>query len=715
MRIYGTLISIVLMLLSFSCKEEVDELVNQVPETPGDSVNAPSIPSSLQIISTTLEYSNNPTPQIRVSGVQIGHLVKVYTNRECTNLVGSGYASSNYADITISALSSDGSYSFYSNSLNSLDQASDCSSASVNYTLDRVPPNLPTNIFINHPTSVESNDPTPNITVEGVSSGDTVKIFSDSSCTSIKGTATATSSSVEVTSSEVLEGTHKFYVLSSDLAGNSSSCSSSFATYTYPELSFIFQTSWSINGKQSSQEDKFNDLALDGKGDIYATGNTKAVLPSIVIGGPDALVIKLTNSGELLWARHIGYFESEYKSDGISDGHSEEMYSISIDSNDYPYIGGKTTNDFVYERSPHPTHGSTFADALVAKIDPSDGEIIWAKQFGSYHADAVTDMAINSQGDIIVVGITLGNLFGNAVGGLNDGGDIFLAKLDSSNGNIIQSFQYGSSKGDRVASMVLDNQDNVYITGNTSGNLSGNTHEEPNGDIFISKLNSSFSLEWTYQVGQTNPLPASSVYTYNPNRYDSCNGIALDSSNNVYCGGGTGGSLADKNSGYHYRDDGRYFGTDFVILKLNNSGSLQWLKQFGYTNPYNINISFDWVGGINHGTGSCQDLLIDNSDNIICLAEASTNIGDNAETTGGNVLFLSLNSSGQLNWGRQFGKTSPFLNRPSYYNPASSGCLGGEIDTDGHIYCAGKTLNELGSSNNWSSSPDGFILKIKPN
>ena len=77
--------------------------------------------------------------------------------------------------------------------------------------------------------SGSGGDSTPDITVSGVSSGDTVKIFSDSSCSNEMGEAVAGGASVVVTSSE-LTGftTHSFYANATNDYGTSP-CSESFS------------------------------------------------------------------------------------------------------------------------------------------------------------------------------------------------------------------------------------------------------------------------------------------------------------------------------------------------------------------------------------------------------------------------------------------------------------------------------------------------------
>ena len=67
-----------------------------------------------------------------------------------------------------------------------------------------------------------------------------------------------------------------------------------------------------------------------------------------------------------------------------------------------------------------------------------------------------------------------------------------------------------------------DSSGNIYVTGDTYGDLDGNTNTGAS-DIFVVKYNSSGTKQWTKQLGSV-----SSDYDY---------GVATDSSRNVYVSG----------------------------------------------------------------------------------------------------------------------------------------------------------------------------------
>ena len=95
------------------------------------------------------------------------------------------------------------------------------------------------------------------------------------------------------------------------------------------------------------------------------------------------------------------------------------------------------------------------------------------------------------------------------------------------------------------------------MTGDTYGGLDGNTNAGYN-DLFVVKYNSSGTKQWTKQLGTSST--------------DLADGVATDSSGNVYVVGYTYGGLdGNTNTG----------GSDIFVVKYNSSGIKQWTKQIG--------------------------------------------------------------------------------------------------------------------------------------
>ncbi len=110
----------------------------------------------------------------------------------------------------------------------------------------------------------------------------------------------------------------------------------------------------------------------------------------------------------------------------------------------------------------------------------------WTKQLGTTSRDYGIGVTTDSSGNIYVTGYPLEDLDGNTNSGSRD---IILVKYTSS-GTKQWTKQLGSSSYDEGYSVTTDSSDNIYVTGNTLGNLDGNTNSGM-FDIFLVKYNSS--------------------------------------------------------------------------------------------------------------------------------------------------------------------------------------------------------------------------------
>ena len=173
-----------------------------------------------------------------------------------------------------------------------------------------------------------------------------------------------------------------------------------------------------------------------------------------------------------------------------------------------------------------------------------------------------------------------------------------------------------------AAGVAIDSSDNIYITGTSQGtNLFGkNATSGTTDDIFVAKLNSSGVVQWVYTAGGTGR--------------DRGRKIALDSSGNVYVVGyymstvDFGGGNVTSNGSW-----------DAFILKLNSSGTFQWVKSYG--------------GSTGNDLG--RDVVVDSNDNVIMLGTFRGTVNFDSGDGGGEVNYTSndydvflirLNSSG---------------------------------------------------------------------
>ena len=134
-------------------------------------------------------------------------------------------------------------------------------------------------------------------------------------------------------------------------------------------------------------------------------------------------------------------------------------------------------------------------DAFLAKYD-SEGTPLWARQVGSPAEDVSMGTTTDLFGNILLTGYTSGELTEKANAGNLD---IFLVKFNSS-GRELWRRQFGSLGDDVVLAITTDESGNIYLTGQTGGNLDG--HQNTGGiDLFVVKYDTGGSLQWSQQWG----------------------------------------------------------------------------------------------------------------------------------------------------------------------------------------------------------------------
>ena len=310
----------------------------------------------------------------------------------------------------------------------------------------------------------------------------------------------------------------------------------------------------------SASSDYANGVATDSSGNVYVAGVTYGGLDGNSKGNSDLFVVKYNSSGTKEWTKQYG-----------TDRY-DEARGVATDSSGNVYVVGGTKGNL------NGISNSGRTDAFVIKFN-SSGTKQWTKKLGTWQNDLANGVATDSSGNFYVTGFTYQHLDGNTSAGK---ADLFVVKYNSS-GTKQWTKQLGTSKHDRARGVATDSSGNVYVTGDTYGGLDGNTNAGYN-DLFVVKYNSSGTKQWTKQLGTSST--------------DLANGIATDSSGNIYVAGGTYGGLdGNTNAG----------NSDLFVVKYNSSGTKQWTKQLGSSSrDYDYGVATDssrnvYVSGDTYG------------------------------------------------------------------------------------------------------------------
>jgi len=320
--------------------------------------------------------------------------------------------------------------------------------------------------------------------------------------------------------------------------------------------------------------------ATDNSGNIYITGYTNGGLDGNTnSGSSDIFLTKYDKNGNKQWTKQLGTISPDVGS------------WVNVDNSGNIYVTGHTCGGLDGNTNAGEATGH-YEDIFLTKYDAS-GTKQWTKQIGTGGDDGGSGVATDSLGNIYVTGYTWGDLDGNT----NSGGkDIFLIKYDAS-GTKQWTEQLGTGSNDEGIGIAIDNSDNIFVTGSTSGGLDGNTNSG-GLDIFLTKYDTDGNRQWTKQIGTTG---------------DDCGyGLATDSSGNIYIAGST----------------------DFFLTKYDTDGNKQWTKQIG-------------TGG--------QAIATDSSDNIYVTGQVTGGLDGNTGAGSADIFLTKYDADGNKQWTKQLG------------------------------------------------------------
>ncbi|MEO6670895.1 MAG: MopE-related protein [Ferruginibacter sp.] len=257
-------------------------------------------------------------------------------------------------------------------------------------------------------------------------------------------------------------------------------------------------------------------------------------------GNADAWIVKLNNTGSIQWQKTYGGTgaESAISIQQTTDG-------------GFIFAGYSNSNDGDLNSN----HGQN--DGWVVKIN-NTGQIEWQKLLGGSSNDMIQHVEQTADGGYICAGYSHSN--NGDVSGNHGSEDFWVIKLNSA-GQIQWQKSYGGTSSE-VASSIRQTSEGGYIVSGSSfsnnGDVSGNHGSE---DFWVIKLNSAGQIQWQKSLGGTAADHASSIQE-------------------TADGGYVVGGRTSSNNG---NVTGNHGSTDYWILKLNNAGQVQWQKTLGGT------------------------------------------------------------------------------------------------------------------------------------
>lgn len=221
----------------------------------------------------------------------------------------------------------------------------------------------------------------------------------------------------------------------------------------FGQINLIWDSNYNGSGDFN---DRYNCIKKDVQGNIYAAGS------SVYEGKDrDLLLTKLDANGNLIWNKMLN---------GSANG-PDEIQAIALDQTGNIYVTGFIKNNV------------TSQDLVTVKFN-SNGDTLWLKTYDYVNEyDQGNSIEVDNNGNVYVTGQS----DSDPTGFLND--DYITIKY-SSNGNLIwfKRFNGTGNAIDRSVKIVLDDQNNCYITGRS---------DNGNDDDYVTiKYNNQGTQQW---------------------------------------------------------------------------------------------------------------------------------------------------------------------------------------------------------------------------
>lgn len=405
----------------------------------------------------------------------------------------------------------------------------------------------------------------------------------------------------------------------------------------------------------TSYDDRFYASAIDNNGNVISVG-------SIGVGTSDcdALIYKCDASGNKLWSIQPATSSS-----------NDAVYDVATDKARNIFITGEFSNS-AFSSSLY-SNGDT--DAFIAKYDP-DGNLVWVNQGGGSDDDYGCGIKTDENGDVYVVGFFNGTAyFNNVYKTSSSQGDMFIAKYDGANGNLVWVKTGNIGENNYLFGIGVDPTGHVYVGTNFSGSVSFSgspiVNSTGDNDMLLIKYDTYGTFQWVKTGGGIGN--------------DGINRTAICADGNILVAGYFSGTAQ-----FGTKTLTSHGSFDIFAVKYSPSGNIIWAKQFGGTDSQSAwSICPDeknncYITGWFSGTGAFDNTTIYSSGKVDAyLIKYDKN---------GNLIWVEPIATGDDN---QYGNSVSVAGNDII--------VAGRYNGDSYIYNS-SFLNEGGE--------DGFIAKF---
>lgn len=356
----------------------------------------------------------------------------------------------------------------------------------------------------------------------------------------------------------------------------------------------------------SSSLDSSHSIELDGANNVYISGAfSESVdfdpgigvynLSSFSVAGWNGFICKLNANGDFIWAKN---FESSF---------SNTISNMSVNNDGKIFITGAFRGTVDFDPSSNNallSSDGTQRDIYIGSYD-SFGNLIWIYRIGGNNEEIVSNIVHDGFSNIYLAIAFLGTVdlnpgpdVLNLTDGPNPGGDWCFLKLNTT-GDLMFAKQFSAYYS--LRSIAVDSSGNIYHSGSFSGTVDFDPgpgifdlSASGNGDMLVSKLDSSGNFSWAKSFGSVDPTSSESILD-----------MKIDPFDNVFLTGYFGGTV-DFDTGVGVYNLSAFLGTggfndvDAFISKLDASGSFVWARKTGVNSGEDIgrSIAVDKIGNV---------------------------------------------------------------------------------------------------------------------
>ncbi len=230
------------------------------------------------------------------------------------------------------------------------------------------------------------------------------------------------------------------------------------------------------------------DVAIAGDGSIYVTGRTAGQLSTdIFSGSTDIFLAKYNINGIQEWVRQFG------------SNNVDSSFSVTVAPDGSVFIGGVTYG--ILDGQPSNNSGILIGthDGFISKFNPL-GTRLWTRVISGDFEDKVTDLATAADSSVYAVGHTnSSNLLGQTRTGARDG---FISRFTSDGTASWTRLIQGSTGGSTQAYAVSTGLDGfIYVSGETTTSSLDGQSSNGGTDGFISQFDATGNRLWSNLIG----------------------------------------------------------------------------------------------------------------------------------------------------------------------------------------------------------------------